>query len=58
MKRPTAAQQRKFLHALNELADIAEQWELLLPNGAMVDQLLGSIASDLQVEVWGRERAE
>ena len=48
----TTKQQKSFIRKLNELADIAEREGLLLPNGAMVDGLLGSMASDLEVEVF------
>ena len=51
----TRKQQQSFLRKLNALADTAEKYELLLPNGAMVDQLLGSIANDLQVEVFAKK---
>jgi hypothetical protein len=38
---------RSLVKQLDKLADKAEALGLLLPNGAMVDQLLGNIANDL-----------
>jgi hypothetical protein len=49
MSEPTkkAKAVRKLVQQLGKLADRAEVLELKLPNGALVDQLLGGIANDL-----------
>ena len=42
---------RSLVKKLNQLADSAERLGLLLPNGALVDQLLGNIANDLDLMI-------
>jgi hypothetical protein len=45
------ASQIRFIRQLNKLAEQADRFELVLPNGGQVGSLLGTMADDLQ-QMW------